>query len=145
MEKTNYQKLVDRHKPKESKILNSFFAFVTGGAMGMLANLILNLYSYSLHISSKDASGYMLVTFIFVACLLTGFGVFDEIVHKIKMGVIIPITGFAHSISSAMLDYKEEGPIYGFGSNTFKLAGSVILYGVVSAFIFASIRYFLGG
>ena len=62
------------------------------------------------------------------------------------MGLIIPITGFAHSIQSAILDYKNEGPVYGFGSNVFKLAGSVILYGVVSAYVFAIIRFlFFGG
>lgn len=61
------------------------------------------------------------------------------------MGAIIPITGFAHSMQSATLDYKNEGLIYGFGSNMFKLAGSVILYGVVSAYLFGLIRYLLGG
>ena len=61
------------------------------------------------------------------------------------MGVIIPITGFAHSMQSAILDYKKEGLIYGFGSNMFRLAGSVILYGVVSSYIFGIIRLILGG
>ena len=87
----------------------------------------------------------MLITFIFLACLLTAIGVFDNLVKKGKMGFIIPITGFAHSMQSAILDYKKEGPIYGFGSNVFKLAGSVILYGVVSAYIFAMIRYLIFG
>ena len=61
------------------------------------------------------------------------------------MGAIIPITGFAHSMQSATLDYKNEGLIYGFGSNMFRLAGSVILYGVVSSYIFGIIRLILGG
>ena len=87
----------------------------------------------------------MLITFIFLACLLTAIGVFDNLVKKGKMGFIIPITGFAHSMQSAILDYKKEGPIYGFGFNVFKLAGSVILYGVVSAYIFAMIRYLIFG
>ena len=140
----NYDEIVKKHKPKEKKISHLFSAFIWGGSLGMIANFILNLYSSCLHISTKDASGYMLITFIFTSCLLTGFGVFDDLVHKAKMGIIIPITGFAHSVCSAMLDYKNEGLIFGFGSNTFKLAGSVILYGVVSAFILSSIRYFLG-
>ena len=61
------------------------------------------------------------------------------------MGAIIPITGFAHSMQSATLDYKNEGLIYGFGSNMFKLAGSFILYGFVSAWFFGMVRYFIGG
>ena len=86
-----------------------------------------------------------LITFIFIACLLTSLGVFDKFVKIAKMGLIIPITGFAHSMQSAILDYKNEGPIYGFGSNMFKLAGSVILYGVVSAYVFGLIRFIIFG
>ena len=61
------------------------------------------------------------------------------------MGLIIPITGFAHSMQSAILDYKKEGLVYGFGSNMFKLSGSVILYGVVSAYVFGLIRFLIFG
>ena len=145
MNKEKYQNIINKNKPKENKIMYMFSSFFFGGLLGILANLVLNLYAYCLHISTKDAGGYMLITFIFCACLLTGFGVFDDLVNKCKMGIIIPITGFAHSVQSAMLDSKEDGPIYGLGASTFKLAGSVILYGVVSAFIFASFKYFIGG
>lgn len=146
MDAKKYQKIVDKHMPKENKIENLITAFIVGGLMGLLANLLLELYGYLFHISTNQAGGYMLITFIFIACLLTGLGVFDNLVQKGKMGLIIPITGFAHSMQSAMLDYKKEGPIYGFGSNAFKLAGSVILYGVVSAYVFGLIRFvFFGG
>ena len=82
---------------------------------------------------------------IFIGCLLTCLGFFDRVVHFCKCGLIVPITGFAHSLCSSGLDYKHEGPIYGVGSNMFKLAGSVILYGVVSAWFFGMIRYLIGG
>lgn len=145
MDINKYQRIVDKHVPKENKTGNFITAFVVGGLMGLLANLVLESYTYIFHISTKEASGHMLVTFIFIACLLTGLGVFDNLVQKGKMGLIIPITGFAHSMQSAILDYKKEGPIYGFGSNMFKLAGSVILYGVVSAYVFGLIRFTVFG
>lgn len=145
MESKKYQKIVDKHKPKEKKPLNLLTAFITGGVIGLIANLLIDVYSYYFHLPTKTAGTYMLITFIFLACLLTALGVFDNLVKKGKMGLIIPITGFAHSMQSAILDYKKEGPIYGFGSNVFKLAGSVILYGIVSAYIFAMIRYIVFG
>lgn len=145
MEIKKYQKIVDKHTPKENKTKNALSAFITGGFLGLLGNFLIDLYSYIFHISKVLSSSLMLVTLIFLACLLTGLGVFDKLVEKGKMGLIIPITGFAHSVQSAILDYKKEGPIYGFGSNVFKLAGSVILYGVVSAYIFAMIRYLIFG
>lgn len=146
MEAKKYQKIVDKHIPKEEKTNNLLTAFLTGGLIGLLGNFLMDIYAYFLHIQTTEAGVFMLVTLIFIACLLTGLGVFDNLVKKGKMGLIIPITGFAHSMQSAILDYKKEGPVYGFGANVFKLAGSVILYGVVSAYIFGMIRYlFFGG
>lgn len=146
MESKKYQKIVDKHTSQEKRGKNLLIAFLTGGFMGLVGNLLIDVYSYYFHIPTKSAGTWMLVTLIIIACLLTALGVFDTLVKKFKMGLIIPITGFAHSVQSAILDYKKEGPVYGFGSNIFKLAGSVILYGVVSAYIFAIIRYlFFGG
>lgn len=141
MEAKKYQKIVDKHIPKEEKTNNLLTAFLTGGLIGLLGNFLMDIYAYFFHIQTTEAGVFMLVTLIFIACLLTGLGVFDNLVKKGKMGLIIPITGFAHSMQSAILDYKKEGPVYGFGANVFKLAGSVILYGVVSAYIFGMIRY----
>lgn len=145
MNEKKYNKIVEKHQPKENKILNTIIAFVVGGLIGAFGHLLVELYSYVLEISSNDASILMITTLIFLACLFTALGFFDSFVKFGRMGVIIPITGFAHSMQSAALDYKNEGLIYGFGANMFKLAGSVILYGVVSAYIFGIIRFALIG
>ncbi len=64
---------------------------------------------------------------------------------KAKAGLLIPTTGFAHSVASSALDYKKEGLVTGLGSNFFKLAGSVILYGILSAFILVIVKVIIGG
>ena len=145
MEKKDYKKIVDKNKAKEKILQNAVIAFITGGITGAIAELLVNLYSYYLNISTQDASVFMIVTLIFLAALFTSLGFFDKWVNFARCGLIIPITGFAHSMMSAGLEYKKEGPIYGIGSNVFKLAGSVIFYGVVSAWLFGMIRYFLFG
>ena len=83
--------------------------------------------------------------FIVFASLCTALGFFDKWVTKFKCGLLIPITGFAHSLTSAAIEYKNEGLILGIGSNIFKLAGSVILYGIVSVYIFGLLRVFILG
>lgn len=145
MEKKEYQKIVDKHKPKEKRGLNALVAFVIGGMVGLIGQFLIEFYSSYLDISTKDASVFMIVTLIFFASLFTALGFFDKWVSFAKCGLIIPITGFAHSMISAGIEYKKEGPIYGLGSNIFKLAGSVILYGIVSAWIFGFLRYLLMG
>ena len=146
MEKKEYQKLVDRHKPEETRLMNAMIAFVVGGSIGIVAQLLIDFYSSYLEVSTKDAGSYMIVTLIFISCLFTALGFFDKWVSFAKCGLIIPITGFAHSVMSSGMEYRKEGPIFGVGSNIFKLAGSVILYGIVAAWFFGMIRYyFLGG
>lgn len=145
MSKNVYKKIVDNNKSKETRLRNAFISFVTGGFIGIIAEFLIEFYSYYFEISSKDASTFMIVTLIFFASLFTALGFFDNFVSFARCGLIIPITGFAHSMMSAGLEYKREGLVYGIGSNIFKLAGSVILYGVVSAWFFGTIRYLIGG
>lgn len=145
MEKKEYEKIVKKHEAKEKRMLNLLIAFGVGGLIGILGNFLVEYYSYKFDLSFNDAGILMLTTLIFIACLLTALGIFDKFVKFGKMGAIIPITGFAHSMQSAALDYKKEGFIYGIGSNIFKLTGSVILYGVVSAVIFGFLRFIIFG
>lgn len=143
MKNTKYDRIADLYKADEHRIRNALLAFLVGGLVGLLGEAIIEILCHFFHISRSEASTFMIMIFIFVASLSTALGFFDKLVVKFKCGLLIPITGFAHSMTSAALDYKSEGPIYGLGANIFKLAGSVILYGVISAWIFGIIRYFI--
>ena len=145
MEKKKYEEIVNKYKPTETRAQNAFIAFVTGGIVGVIGQVLTEAYVNWFDISTKDASTFMLVTLIFLASLFTALGFFDKWVTFCKCGLIIPITGFAHSMTSAGIEYKKEGPIFGLGSNIFKLAGSVILYGVVSAWFFGLLRLIIMG
>ena len=75
-------------------------------------------------------------------------GIFDNLARVAGAGSFIPITGFSNALTSASIEGRSEGPIYGIGSNMFKLAGSVLVYGIVAAFLTNLIRYviiFIGG
>ncbi len=145
MTKEKYEKVAKKHEVKIPKTKNAIIAFLSGGVIGLLGEGIIELLCLFTHISRNSASSIMIVIIIFIASLGTALGFFDKLVTKFKCGLLIPITGFAHSMTSAAIDYKNEGPIYGIGANIFKLAGSVILYGIVAAWIFGMIRYLLGG
>ena len=145
MEKNKYKQLVDKHTPKENRMYNGMIAFLSGGLMGVIGQFILQLYSYYLDIPTKEAGTYMIITLIFIGCLLTCFGFFDKWVHFCKAGLFVPITGFAHAMMSAALDYKKEGLITGIGASMFKLTGAVIIFGVVSAYVFGLLRLIIFG
>ncbi|MFV0249737.1 MAG: SpoVA/SpoVAEb family sporulation membrane protein [Bacilli bacterium] len=145
MDKKDYQIIVDKFTPKEDRLKNGIISFFIGGIMGILGELMLNAYKYFLDIPSKEAGTYMIITLIFISCLLTCFGFFDKFVNFAKAGLFIPISGFAHAMMSAALEYRKEGIVTGLGANMFKLAGSVIIVGVVSAYVFGLIRILIFG
>lgn len=146
MEKTKYKNLVDKHTPKENRLYHGMIAFITGGMMGVIGQFLIDIYTYYFHISTANASVFMIITLVFVGCLLTALGFFDKWVSFARAGLIVPITGFAHAMMSAALEYRKEGLVTGIGANMFKLAGSVIIFGVVSAYIVGLIRLVvLGG
>ena len=140
-----YDEIVERHKPTEQRSKNTLIAFLIGGLVGAIGEGLIQIYCSIWHISRTVSSVYMIITLIFIAALATAIGFFDKWVNFARCGLLIPITGFSHSMMSAALEYKREGPIFGIGSNTFKLAGSVIVYGVVSAWTFGLIRLIIGG
>lgn len=140
-----YKNIVDKYTPKENTLYNVLLAFICGGAMGLLGQLLVDIYAYFLNISTNNAAVLMIVTLVTLGCLLTCLGFFDKMVSFAKCGLIIPITGFAHSMMSAALEYKKEGLVTGIGANIFKLAGSVIAFGVVSAYFFGFIRLIIMG
>lgn len=145
MKNVKYDRIVNKNKAKEKKVNNAIVAFLVGGIIGVIGEGIIEILCYYFKISRNEAGTFMIVILIFISSLCTALGFFDKLVTKFKCGLLIPITGFAHSMTSATLDYRKEGPVSGFGSNMFKLAGTVILYGVVSAWFFGLIRYLIGG
>ena len=145
MNNEEYSKLVKKHTPKEDRLKNGIIAFIVGGLIGVIGQFLVEFYSNILEISTKDAGTFMIITLIFIGCLLTCLGFFDKWVNSAKAGLFIPITGFAHSMRSVALDYKKEGLVTGIGASMLKLAGSVIIFGVVSAYVFGIIRILIFG
>ncbi len=145
MNKDEYQKLVKSLSPKEPKLRNALVAFLVGGSVGFLGEVIVNILMESFGLARVDSYAWLAFILILFATFITAIGKFDNWVQKAKCGLIIPTTGFAHSVQSAALDYKRDGLVTGIGANVFKLAGSVILYGIVSAFILILIKVMLYG
>ena len=139
-----YNEIAKKHTPKEETIKNTFIAFITGGIMGIIGQILIEFYTYYLGIPSKEAVTCMLITLIFISSLFTSLGFFDKLVNFCKCGLIIPITGFAHATMSAALEYRKEGLVPGIGMNMLKLSGAVIIYGIIGSFIFSFIRTLVG-
>lgn len=140
-----YKKICEKHTPKENNLKKLLVSFIVGGLIGVLGQFLMDFYSSFQSISKNDAANLMMVTLIFFSCLFTALGFFDDLVTKIGAGLFVPITGFAHATTSSAMEYRKEGLVFGIGSNIFKMSGSVILYGIISAYICSVLSYIFGG
>ena len=145
MNKNEYKEFIKQYTPKPKSLLNEIIAFLVGGSLGLMSEILLEIYEYTLNLPRKESGVLVILTLIAISSILTAMGIFDILVTKVKSALIIPITGFAHSMTSSALEYKHEGLVLGIGANIFKLAGTVILYGVVSVYFFGLLRLIIGG
>lgn len=135
VDQKRYIELVNDLVPKPPYLRNSVLAFLSGGVVCIIGQFITDIYKLIFKMSSVEAGNPAVATMIFIGALLTGLGVFDKIARYGGAGLAVPVTGFANSVVSSALEFKREGLVFGVGSKMFMLAGSVITFGVVTAFI----------
>ncbi|AVQ98870.1 stage V sporulation protein AC [Oceanobacillus sp. M65] len=142
-EAQNYQAFQQDREVKRPVLLNCLKAFLVGGFICFIGQLISTFYVYYFNFTEQTAGNPTTATLIFITMLLTGFGIYDRIGQFAGAGSAVPVTGFGNAVISSAIEYKTEGFILGVGSNMLKLAGPVIVYGVFSAFVIALIKTLL--
>ncbi|MCK8827085.1 stage V sporulation protein AC [Natroniella acetigena] len=138
-----YNKLVKKYQPSDSKVKNFFSAYLVGGLICLIGQIIIELL-VGTGLELTDAASYTGLILILVGAVLTGFGVYDELAQFAGGGTIIPITGFANAIVAPAMEYRQEGYILGLGKQIYSVAGPVITYGILSAFLIGVIKLLLG-
>ncbi|WLR43800.1 stage V sporulation protein AC [Bacillus carboniphilus] len=141
--KDDYKENVKKYHPKTPYFFNCLKAFLVGGVICAFGQVISNLYENVLNLSEETASSSTVATLILISAILTGLGVYDKIGQFAGAGSAIPVTGFANSMTSAALEHRSEGLVFGVATNMFKLAGSVIVFGTVAAYVVGMIRFLL--
>jgi len=140
LDANEYQKYVKERAPKSPIVKDCVCAFLVGGLICALAEAL--TYGYGLmNISEENVKTLVPVTLIFLAALLTGLGVFDDIAKFAGAGTLVPITGFANSVVSPAIDSHSEGLILGVGAKIFTVAGPVLLYGTLAGAVYGVIYW----
>ncbi|KXZ21522.1 stage V sporulation protein AC [Bacillus nakamurai] len=139
--KENYKTKVKDYQPKPPYVWNCVKAFLIGGFICLIGQFLQDFYIHFFNFTEKTAGNPTSATLILLSALLTGFGIYDRLGQFAGAGSAVPVTGFANSMTSAALEHRSEGLVLGVATNMFKLAGNVIVFGVVSAYIVGMIRF----
>lgn len=139
-EAQQYQTLQKKRETKRPVLKNCIKAFLVGGFICFIGQLITMFYIYYFDFTEQTAGNPTVATLIIITMFLTGFGIYDHLGQFAGAGTAVPVTGFANAVISSAIEHRSEGYILGVGSNMLKLAGPVIVYGVFSAFVIALIK-----
>ena len=143
MEKETYKKFADAHAPRSPLGKDCLFAFLFGGTICLIGEILRNVYLNLCHMSEEDAGTLTSVTLILAAVILTGLGIFDRIAKIAGAGTLVPITGFVNAVVSPAIDSHAEGLILGVGAKIFTVAGPVLLYGTLAGGIWGVVWWFV--
>ena len=143
MDNQAYQKFVKARAPKSPIGKDCLRAFLIGGVICAFAQALPEGL-VALKMTEENARALVPVTLIFLAALLTGLGIFDDIAKFAGAGTLVPITGFANAVASPAIDDKSEGLVMGVGAQMFTIAGPVIVYGILTSVLYG-VCYWLWG
>jgi len=138
-----YQSFAKSREPRRPVLLNCIRAFLAGGLICLLGQLIQDFFLWNFNFTEKTAGDPTVAVLILFSVILTVSGVYDHIAQWAGAGTAVPVTGFANAIASAAIEHRSEGFVLGVGGNMFKLAGPVIVYGVFAAFVVALVKTIL--
>lgn len=133
-EKANYEEYVKSITPTHSLPVQMGKAFLTGGGICLIGQLLLHFLKWT-GMDQQTAGSWCSLILVFLSALLTGLNLYPSIVKWGGAGALVPITGFANSVAAPAIEFKKEGQVFGVGCKIFTIAGPVILYGVFSTWV----------
>lgn len=143
MQPEEYEKYVKKITPTHNLWLQMIKAFIVGGVICVIGQVILNYCSNTLGLDKESAGSWCSLILILLSVILTGFNIYPGIVKWGGAGALVPITGFANSVAAPAIEFKKEGQVFGIGCKIFTIAGPVILYGVFTSWVLGLI-YWIG-
>ncbi|MGN0308403.1 MAG: SpoVA/SpoVAEb family sporulation membrane protein [Lachnospiraceae bacterium] len=142
-EKQKYQEYVKEMTPTHNLGMQMFNAFICGGIICLIGQIILEYCLNTLGMEKETAAGWCSLMLILLSVVLTALHLYGKIVKWGGAGALVPITGFANSVAATAIEFKAEGWVFGVGSKIFTIAGPVILYGIVSSWVLGLIYWIM--
>ena len=141
----DYQRRVNEKMPKSKTFLQCVRAFISGGIICCIGQLIHDFAKLVLNFSESNVAAFTAIVLVFLGATLTGIGVYDNIGSWAGAGRVVPITGFANPIVSPAMEFKREGYVLGLGAKMFSIAGPVLVYGISASVLVGLIACLISG
>lgn len=138
----DYNIYVQNVTPTSNSFKNCLWAFLVGGAICTIGEIILNLIKMA-GIDEENSYGYVSMLLVLLSVILTSLNLYKKIAKYGGAGALVPITGFANGVCSPIVEFQTEGEVFGKGVKAFTIAGPVILYGIFTSWLLGLIYWIL--
>lgn len=138
-----YNDYVEQVTPKHNLWANMGKAFLLGGTICLLGQVITNIAMNSFGLNKDDAAMWCSLILVLLSVILTSCNVYGLLAIWGGAGALVPITGFANGVCASAVEFQKEGQVFGIGCQIFKIAGPVILYGIFSSWVLGLIYWIL--
>lgn len=141
--KQEYQEYVKEVTPTHNLWLQMAKAFLVGGIICVIGQLILNYCTKTMGLDKETAGSW-------------SFAAADPGKHRTDRVQSISFCreirrggrscadyGFANLVAAPAIEFKKEGQVFGIGCKIFTIAGPVILYGIFTSWVLG-LGYWIG-
>ena len=122
-QKQQYNDYVKQVTPTHNLPYEMFKAFLTGGTICLIGQVIRNLAAQT-GMDQDTAGAWCSILLVFLSILLTGLNIYPSIAKWGGAGALVPITGFANGVAAPAIEYKKEGQVFGIGSKILRALSS---------------------
>lgn len=139
-----FEKYVKSVTPTHNLWMQMAKAFLVGGIICVVGQFILNTAMNQFGLDKEAAGSWCSLILVLSSVILTGLNIYPRIAKWGGAGALVPITGFANSVSAPAIEFQKEGQVFGIGCKIFTIAGPVILYGIFSSWLLGLIYWIWG-
>ena len=139
-----YSQMVKKATPKSPTFKNCSIAFLVGGSICTLGEILKKFYIF-IGADKDSAAAFVSISLILLSAILTSLGVYDKIAKHAGAGTLVAITGFANSMVSPAMEFHSEGLVLGVGTKIFSISGPVILYGTAAGVLYGWVYWIIKG
>ena len=140
MTKQEYGAYVKKLSPNSPIGRNVLAAFIVGGLICTLGQLVLTGYQ-ALELSEELAGTATSITMVFLGALFTGLSLYDDIAKVGGAGTLVPITGFSNAVVSPAMEFRSEGVVTGTAVKIFAIAGPVLVFGIGASVLYGLVLW----
>lgn len=138
-----YNEYVESVTPKHNVPMNMLKAFILGGIICVLGQIITNVGINRFDLPKDDAATWCSILLVLISVVLTSLNIYPSLANWGGAGALVPITGFANGVCASAIEFQKEGQVFGIGCQIFRIAGPVVLYGIFSSWVLGLIYWVL--